>query len=54
MLHQLVITLLLPLLSATTTVSGEPVVVKDPQPQNICYVLPARCQWNATGDSVND
>ena len=50
MLHQLVITLLLPLLSATSTLTGEPVVVKDPQPQDLCYIMPARCDKRITSN----
>ncbi|ATC96403.1 hypothetical protein [Pseudoalteromonas tunicata] len=53
MLHQLVFTLLLPILSTLSTVTGDPVVVTDPQPQELCYLLPARCDKDLEANSAN-
>lgn len=54
MLHQLIISVLLPLVTSLTTVPSKPIVVEDPQVQNMCYISPGLCDWTVTDNSVND
>ncbi len=53
MLHQLIISVLLPLVTSVTPVPNEPVVVEDPQVQSLCYISPGLCEWRAKSDSSN-
>ena len=53
MLHQLIISVLLPLVTSLTPVPNEPVVVEDPQVQNLCYISPGLCDWHVKGDANN-
>ena len=53
MLHQLIISVLLPLVTSLTPVPNEPVVVEDPQVQDVCYLSPGLCEWRAKGQSNN-
>ena len=51
MLHQLIITVLLPLVTATTPVPNEPIVVEDSQVQELCYISPRLCEKRESASS---
>ncbi|MBE0364597.1 hypothetical protein PULV_a2323 [Pseudoalteromonas ulvae UL12] len=53
MLHQLIISVLLPLVTSMTPVSNEPVVVEDSQVQDVCYLSPGLCEWRAKSEANN-